>query len=436
MSSNFSTSRQSLLSEIQGLYNKERGQVIRASEFSIPASQKCIDSSEIMCMTDAVLDGWLTSGRYTKLFEEGLAEVVGVEHVLTTNSGSSANLLAFSALTSPSLGARALKRGDKVISVAAGFPTTINPILQYGCIPVFFDVDIQTLNIDVDQIEGAIDDSVKAIMLAHTLGNPYDVQRLRNLADKYELWFIEDCCDALGAKAYDKHVGTFGDIGTLSFYPAHHITTGEGGAVFTKSDVLKDIILSIRDWGRDCYCGPAAENTCGKRFSGCYGSLPSGYDHKYVYSHAGYNLKMTDIQAACGVAQLSKLNNFVEARRKNHRALTERLSKFSDFLQFQRPLTFADPSWFGLAITLRDNCQFSRLSLLEHLNSRGIGTRLLFAGNVTRQPYMSNYDYEIVGNLTQTNRVMNSTFWIGVHPNINEQEVEYIFSCFEAFLDV
>ena len=320
----------------------------------VPPSGKVIGAPELKNMVEASLDGWLTTGRFNEAFEQRLANFIGVKHALTTNSGSSANLLAFSALTSPQLGERAIKPGDEVISVAAGFPTTVNPILQYGAVPVFVDVHIPTYNIDPALVEAAISDKTKAIMLAHTLGNPYDLNKIVHIAKKYNLWLIEDCCDALGSTYDGKSVGTFGDIGTLSFYPAHHITMGEGGAVFTQNSDLKRIIESFRDWGRDCYCQPGKDNTCGKRFGWQLGTLPFGYDHKYTYSHLGYNLKISDMQAACGLAQLDRLNGFIETRKRNFDFLNKRLKSCEEYLILPEATKNSDPSWFGFPITLRD----------------------------------------------------------------------------------
>ncbi|MEK7768656.1 MAG: lipopolysaccharide biosynthesis protein RfbH, partial [Pseudomonadota bacterium] len=359
----------------------------------IPPSGKIIGASELKNMVEASLDGWLTTGRFNEAFEQRLADFLGVKHVLTTNSGSSANLLAFSALTSPQLGERAIKPGDEVISVAAGFPTTVNPILQYGAVPVFVDVHIPTYNVDPELIEAAISDKTKAIMLAHTLGNPYNLAKIVHIAKKYNLWLIEDCCDALGSTYDEKLVGTYGDIGTLSFYPAHHITMGEGGAIFTNNSDLKRIIESFRDWGRDCYCQPGKDNTCGKRFGWQLGTLPFGYDHKYTYSHLGYNLKISDMQAACALAQMDRLPGFIEARKRNFVFLKDRLKSCEEFLILPEATAGSDPSWFGFPITIRDEAGITRVDLLKYLDQYKIGTRLLFAGNLTRQPYFQGRTY-------------------------------------------
>lgn len=365
-----------------------------------------------------------------------LGEYIGVPHVLTTSSGSSANLLALTALTSHKLGERALKPGDEVITVAAGFPTTVNPSIQNGLIPVFVDVDIPTYNIDPTLIEAAVTDKTKAIMIAHTLGNPFNLAEVRRIADKYNLWLIEDCCDALGTRYDDKMVGTFGDIGTVSFYPAHHITMGEGGAVFTKSGELKTIIESFRDWGRDCYCAPGCDNTCGKRFGQQLGSLPQGYDHKYIYSHLGYNLKITDMQAACGLAQLERVEEFVEQRKANFTYLKAGLENCTEFLELPEATENSEPSWFGFPITLKETSGITRVELVKFLDEAKIGTRLLFAGNLTRQPYFANRNYRVVGELTNTDRIMNQTFWIGIYPGLTKDHLDYVIAKFEEFFGV
>jgi CDP-6-deoxy-D-xylo-4-hexulose-3-dehydrase len=403
---------------------------------AIPAAGKVIGAGELRYMVDAVLDGWLTAGRFNTAFEQRLGQFLGVEHVLTTNSGSSANLLAFSALTSPTLGERALTPGDEVITVAAGFPTTVNPILQNGCVPVFVDVTLPTYNIDVEQIENAISSRTRAIMLAHTLGNPFNLGEVCRIAKKHRLGLIEDCCDALGSIYDGRAVGTFGDIGTLSFYPAHHITMGEGGAVFTQDAQLKKILESLRDWGRDCYCATGCDNTCGKRFSQQHGDLPFGYDHKYTYSHLGYNLKITDIQAACGLAQMDQLPDFVAARKRNYKYLTQRLSDCAEFLVLPAATPVSDPSWFGFPLTLKPEAGCDRVDLLTYLDQHRIGTRLLFAGNVTRQPYMAGRGFRLAGKLDNTDRVMNETFWIGLWPGLTEAMLDFVAERISEFLGV
>ena len=385
-------------------------------------------------MVDASLDGWLTTGRFNAQFEKNLAEFIGVEFLITVNSGSSANLVAFSTLTSPKLGERAIKRGDAVIGVAAGFPTTVNPILQFGAIPVFVDVDPLTHNIDASKIEAAIGPRTKAIMLAHSLGNPFNLDVVTALCKKYSLWLVEDCCDALGSTYRGQMVGTFGDIATLSFYPAHHITMGEGGAVFTNNHELKTIAESFRDWGRACYCEPGKDNTCGKRFCWKLGELPEGYDHKYTYSHLGYNLKITDMQAACGLAQIGKATQFIQARKDNFAFLKARLAACEEFVNLPVATKHSDPSWFGFPITLKENCPVTRLDLLTFLDQNKVGTRLLFAGNLTRQPYMIGSHYRISGYLTHTDNVMNNTFWIGVQPALTRDMLEFAATKIESYL--
>lgn len=402
----------------------------------IPPSGKLIDSRELENMVEASLDGWLTAGRFNELFEKKLAEFIGIKHLITVNSGSSANLVAFSTLTSSKLGDRAIKKGDEVIGVAAGFPTTVNPILQYGAVPVFVDVDSLTHNIDASLIEAAIGPKTKAIMLAHSLGNPFNLDVVTALCKKYNLWLIEDCCDALGTTYRGQMVGTFGDIATLSFYPAHHITMGEGGAVFTNNYELKQIAESFRDWGRDCYCPPGKDNTCGKRFAWALGDLPFGYDHKYTYSHLGYNLKITDMQAACALAQLDKAPSFIQARKDNFNYLKRRLNSCEEFLQLPEATPHSDPSWFGFPITLKPNCPVSRVDLTTYLDQNKIGTRLLFAGNLTRQPYMSNAEFRVSGELTNTDVVMNNTFWIGVQPSLTHEMLNYVAEQIEIYLGV
>ena len=402
----------------------------------IPMSGKVLDASELKAMVEASLDGWLTSGRFNDAFEKKLREFLGVKFLMTTNSGSSANLLAFSALTSPKLKERAIKPGDEVIGVAAGFPTTVNPILQFGAVPVFVDIEITTHNIDVTKIEAAISPKTKAIMLAHSLGNPFNLKAILEICKKHNLWLIEDNCDALGSRYNGQLTGTFGDIGTLSFYPAHHITMGEGGAVFTNNAELKMIIESFRDWGRDCYCQPGKDNTCGKRFCWKLGDLPEGYDHKYTYSHAGYNLKITDMQAACGLAQMEKLQSFIDARKKNFKYLHGRLQSCHDFLLLPEATSNSDPSWFGFLMTIKPEANVRRVDLLSYLDQEKIGTRLLFAGNLTRQPYMQGRNYRVSGDLINTDTVMNDSFWVGVYPALTEEMLDFMATKIESFLGV
>ena len=402
----------------------------------VPPSGKVIGAAERVAMVEAALDGWLTAGRFNDAFERQLAAFLGVEHSLTVNSGSSANLVAFSTLTSPKLGERAIRPGDEVITVAAGFPTTVNPILQFGAVPVFVDVMLGTYNIDASKVEAAIGPNTRAVMLAHTLGNPFDVEAIVSLCRRHGLWLIEDCCDALGSTYRGQLVGTFGDLATLSFYPAHHITMGEGGAVFTNSAELNDIARSFRDWGRDCYCAPGADNTCGKRFCWKLGELPEGYDHKYTYSHLGYNLKITDMQAACGLAQLERAPRFIEARRRNFAYLTERLQSCRDQLVLPAATPNADPAWFGFPITIRDEANLRRTDLLTYLDQEKVGTRLIFAGNLTRQPYMAGRHFRVAGELGNTNTIMENSFWIGVFPGLGEAELDYAATKIETFLGV
>lgn len=407
-----------------------------AGQSPVPVSGKVIGTKELQLMVDASLDGWLTTGRFNALFEQRLAAFLGVRHAITVNSGSSANLVAFSTLTSARLGTRAIKPGDEVIGVAAGFPTTVNPILQFGAVPVFVDVDLATHNIDADKIEAAISPKTKAIMLAHSLGNPFNLDVVTDLCRRHKLWLVEDCCDALGATYAGRMVGTFGDIATLSFYPAHHITMGEGGAVFTDNAELKLIAESFRDWGRDCYCAPGKDNTCNKRFCWKLGDLPEGYDHKYTYSHLGYNLKITDMQAACALAQMDRLEEFIAARRANFAYLRERLQSCAEFLHLPEATPNSDPSWFGFLMTLRESAGVRRNDLIDYLEQNRIGTRLLFAGNLTRQPYMIGRNFRISGALANTDVVMNRSFWVGVYPGLDRAMLDHTVHCIESFFGV
>ena len=400
----------------------------------VPVSGKVYDETDMRSLVDSALDFWLTTGRFNDAFEARLAEFIGVRHALTTNSGSSANLLAFSSLTSPLLRKRQLRPGDEVITVATGFPTTVNPSLQYGLTPVFVDVDIPTYNIRPDMIEAAVSDRTRAIMVAHTLGNPFDLAEATRVAQKYGLWLIEDCCDALGATYDGRKVGTFGDIGTLSFYPAHHITMGEGGAVFCNHPFLKRIIESMRDWGRDCWCAPGKDNTCERRFLRRSGDLPYGYDHKFTYSHCGYNLKITDMQASVGLAQMDHLEGFIAARRRNFDLLTEGLKPLEDVFILPQATPRSDPSWFGYVLTLREGLPFNREDLVRRLNDRKIGTRLLFGGNLIRQPYMKDRNYRVVGDLTNANIVTERTFWIGVFPGLTADHIAYMVETIREFV--
>ncbi len=395
-------------------------------ETTIPPSGKVFGAEEVCNAVDAALDFWLTTGRFNASFERKLADFLDVRWAVTTNSGSSANLLALAALTSPKLEDRAVKPGDELITVAAGFPTTVNPAVQYGLVPVFVDVDIPTYNIQADKIEAAITEKTSAIMVAHTLGNPFNLGEVMRIAKKYDLWVIEDCCDALGSKYNGLLVGTFGDVGTLSFYPAHQITMGEGGAVFSNDNQLKVLVESFRDWGRDCWCDPGNDNTCGKRFQWQLGGLPFGYDHKYVYSHIGYNLKITDFQAAVGLAQMERLPDFVARRRANFAYLYERLEPYKEFLILPEATPGSEPAWFGFPITVRPEAPLTRLELLTYYDENKIGSRLVFSGNLTRQPAYKDVRYRISGSLENTDIVMNQSFWLGIYPGITHEMMDFV----------
>ena len=399
----------------------------------IPASGQVVGAREKELMHAAVDKGWLTAGPMNRQFEDTLCQWIGAKAVRTVNSGSSANLVAFMALTSPHLGNRAIKPGDEVITVACGFPTTINPIIQAGCVPVFVDINT-TLNIDTKNLDAAVTPKTKAVMIAHTLGNPFNMEEIRALCDKHNLWLIEDCCDALGATWQNKYVGTFGDLATLSFFPAHHITMGEGGAVIINNTKLTRAVESTRDWGRDCWCEPGRDNTCKRRFEQQHGDLPYGYDHKYVFTHLGYNLKVTEMQAACGVAQLEQLDMFIARRRENYGYLRERLV---DHEEFWLPTVYPDahPSWFGFPITLSSEAKFQRRDIEYWLNQHNIGTRLIFAGNVTKQPYMKGREYRVHGSLEHTDYVMENTFWVGVQPALTREMLTYVADTIERFLE-
>ena len=404
-----------------------------AGETTVPVSGKVLDPADFAALVDASLDGWLTAGRFHKDFESGLADYVGAKSALFVNSGSSANLVALSGLTSPKLGKRALQPGDEVLTVAAGFPTTVNPIIQNGLRPVLVDIELGTYDAISERLREAVSSKTKAIMMAHTLGNPFDLDTVRELCKEHGLWLIEDSCDALGSTYDGQKTGSFGDTATVSFYPAHHITTGEGGAVFVKSPLVRKQVESFRDWGRDCYCETGCDNTCNKRFEWQLGDLPLGYDHKYIYSHIGYNLKATDMQAALGVSQLSKIDRFVQARKDNFQYLSTKLANVEGLiLPVATPKS--DPSWFGFPITLDPFHSVNREELLRFLDSRKIGTRLLFAGNLTKQPAYRNVDFRVVGDLTNTDIVMNRTFWVGTYPGLTQEMLDYIAESISEFM--
>jgi len=414
--------------EMVGEYYRE---AFPAREFvpgtsQVPVSGRVFDEQELELLVESSLDFWLTTGRFADQFEREFAKFVGVREAILVNSGSSANLLAISALTSEKLGERRLQPGDEVITLAAGFPTTVNPIIQNGLVPVFIDVHVPTFNVDVPQLEAAVSDRTRAVIFAHTLGNPFDLGSVTAFAKKHNLWLIEDCCDALGSTYRGQKVGTFGDLATVSFYPAHHITMGEGGCVLTNKPMLRTLVESFRDWGRDCWCAPGKENTCGKRFDWQLGGLPHGYDHKYMYSHIGYNLKATDMQAAVGVAQMKKLPGFIEARKKNFAALKEGLRGSEEFLILPEATPESDPSWFGFPTMVREGAPFTRRDLVQYLDAKRIQTRQLFGGNLVRQPAYKDVRYRVVGELKNSDRAMNQAFWIGVYPGLTPEMLGYI----------
>jgi len=402
----------------------------------VPVSGKVFDAKDLQNLVDSSLDFWLTTGRFAHAFEERFAASMEQQHCMLVNSGSSANLLALTALTSPQLGERCLRPGDEVITCATGFPTTVNPILQNQLVPVFLDVHIPTYNMDMTRLEEAIGPRTKAIMLAHTLGNPFDLDAVMSVAKKHGLWVIEDCCDALGARYQGRQVGTFGDLATVSFYPAHHITMGEGGAVVTSDTKLKKIVESLRDWGRDCWCDPGCDNTCKKRFDWQLGELPLGYDHKYTYSHIGYNLKATDMQAAVGVSQLEKLPHFIERRNANFAFLMERLKPLEEYFILPESLPVSQPSWFGFPITMRETAPKTRNQIIQALDAAKIATRLLFGGNLLRQPAYRDIPHRVVGELCQADRVMDNTFWVGVYPGLSSSMLEYTVDCIQRTFTV
>ena len=423
--------RQEILSKVKTFYDKYHAQKLAATV--VPVSGRVYDAQDMQFLVDAALDFWLTEGRYAKQFSEALSAYLYLKYVILTNSGSSANLIAFSALTSPLLQERQLRPGDEVICVATCFPTTLSPIIQNRCVPVFLDIELGTYNIDVQLLEQAITERTKAVFIAHTLGNPFNLNAVMAVVRKHHLWLIEDCCDALGSEYDSKMVGSFGDVATFSFYPAHHITTGEGGAIATSNSLLKRIITSFRDWGRDCWCDTGKSNTCGKRFAWQLGSLPLGYDHKYIYSHIGYNVKMTDLQAAIGLSQLQKIDLFRKQRRENFLHLKESLQPYQQYLVLPESTPNSNPNWFGFLISVREGSPFTKRELVQHLEERKVSTRALFAGNILRQPAYHTITHRVVGNLKNTDYTMENTFWIGVYPAIGKDQIDYIVACFAEF---
>ena len=427
--------RQQILALVQEYYEAEHSQQpFTPGETEVPVSGRVFDAAEMVNLVDSSLEFWLTTGRYADQFEQAFARWMTVRHAVLCNSGSSANLLALSALTSPKLDERQLKPGDEVITVAAGFPTTVNPIVQNQLMPVFLDIELGTYNVDVSLLETAVSSRTKAIMIAHTLGNPFNLDAVLEVANKHNLWLIEDNCDAVGATFNGRLTGSFGHLSTVSFYPAHHITMGEGGAVLTNRPQIKKLVESFRDWGRDCWCAPGVANTCGKRFGWQLGELPEGYDHKYIYSHIGYNLKMTDMQAAVGVAQLDKLPGFIAARKRNWQLLYDGLKQYEEYFILPEATPNSDPSWFGFLLTVRPDAPFSRNELVQFLEANQVATRLLFSGNIIRQPAYQNIPHRVVGTLTHTDIVMNQTFWIGVYPRITAEMIAYVLSVFAKFM--
>lgn len=417
--------RNTVIEASKAFFREQVVKEIKPGQDYIPVSGKVLEEDDLTNLIESCLDLWLTTGRFAKDFEKQFATFMEQKYCLLVNSGSSANLVAFSTLTSPALGKDMVKPGDEVITVAAGFPTTVNPIIQNGCVPVFIDVEIETHQVDIKLLEKALSPKTSAVMIAHTLGNPFNVKAVKDFCDKHDLWLIEDCCDAVGAKHHGKMVGTFGDIATVSFYPAHHMTMGEGGAVLTSEHRLKKIAESFRDWGRDCWCPTGVDNSCNKRFGWQLGELPDGYDHKYIYTHIGYNLKVTDMQAAIGVSQLRKLPKFIDIRNANAKYLSKKLEHLSHYISLPKASENSEPSWFGYPLTIKDS-RISRTALVKFLETNKIGTRLLFAGNLLRQPLYSHVPKRVVGELINTDKIMNDTFWTGVYPGIKEVHLDYI----------
>ncbi|MFH1125626.1 MAG: lipopolysaccharide biosynthesis protein RfbH [Candidatus Altiarchaeota archaeon] len=428
--------KEELKSEIYARVKEYYDLFLSSKRQDVPVSGKKFDEKELTAIVDAALDGWWTEGRVTEEFERRFCSYFKVRHTIVVNSGSSANLLALKALTSNKMGARRLKVGDEVVTLAAGFPTTVNPIVQCGCVPVFCDIDLETYNVNIKQFKKSISSKTKAVFLAHNLGNPFNLEEVTKLCKKHNLWLIEDCCDALGSRYKNKLVGTFGDIATFSFYPAHQITMGEGGALITNDDLLARVIRSIRDWGRDCWCKTGVDNSCGKRYEWKLGDLPFGYDHKYTYSEIGYNLKNTDLNVAIGLAQLDKLESFIKARMRNFKQLYEGLSEYDRYFHLPKAEEDSEPSWFGFLLTIKEDCSFRREDLLKHLNRSGIGTRLLFGGNITKQPYFidNKIKHRIAENLKNTDIVMNNAFWVGVNPLMDNEDVSRIVKSIGEFI--